>query len=57
MTPDQCEARGGTIMGDPGDGRIHRPDYRCPNGEPALGPVRYETGDMIPVEGSVCCPK
>ncbi|MEQ9366078.1 MAG: hypothetical protein RIF32_17675 [Leptospirales bacterium] len=56
ISPDACEARGGVIIGDPGDGRIHRPKYLCPSGKPPLAAVRYETGDMIPVEGSVCCP-
>ncbi|MCR9143951.1 MAG: hypothetical protein NXI24_17020 [bacterium] len=58
LSEEECLARKGKIMGDPGDGRIHRPSYRCPNGRPPLGSIRYdETGDMIPVEGSVCCPR
>lgn len=57
LSAEECEARGGQIMGDPGDGRIHRPEYRCPNGKPPIGTVSYETGEMIPVEGSVCCPR
>lgn len=57
LTEEECSSKNGKIMGDPGDGRIHRPNYICPSGKPPLGSVRYETGDMIPVEGSVCCPQ
>ena len=49
-TAEQCEADGGTVVGDIGDGAIHRPEYRCENGEEPTG--RIEQG----VEGSVCCP-
>ncbi len=50
MTAEQCEADGGSVVGDIGDGAIHRPEYRCENGEEPVG--RIEQG----VEGSVCCP-
>lgn len=49
-TIEECEAQGGTIVGDPGDGSVHREDYRCESGEAPIS--RIESG----VEGSVCCP-
>jgi hypothetical protein len=49
MTAEACEAQGGTVVGDIGDGAIHRPDYRCPGGEPPIGTV------PVGIEGSVCC--
>jgi len=56
LTNAECEAQGGTIVGDIGDGAIHRPDYLCANGKPPLGSIRAEQGEPIAVEGSVCCP-
>lgn len=57
ITASDCEARGGTVVGDIGDGAIHRPDYRCPaTNEPPLGSIEPEPGGPIAVEGSVCCP-
>ncbi len=50
FTVEQCEDEGGTIVGDPGDGSVHREDYRCENGEPPI--ARIDSG----IEGSVCCP-
>lgn len=50
MSAEECEAQGGTVVGDIGDGAIHRPGYRCPNGEPPIADV------PLGVEGSVCCP-
>ncbi len=57
ISPEECKGRGAQIMGDPGDGRIHRSDYRCPSGKRPVASIRYAQGDLIPVEGSVCCPK
>jgi len=52
LTAAQCQALGGSVVGDPGDGRTSRPDYRCEsNGEPILGIV-VGTGA---IEGAVCC--
>lgn len=56
LTSAECEAKGGTIVGDIGDGAIHRPDYRCEGGEPPLGSIKAEEGGPMGVEGSVCCP-
>lgn len=50
LTAEECENDGGTIVGDPGDGSVHREEYRCESGEAPIG--RVESG----IEGSVCCP-
>ncbi len=50
LTADECEASGGALVGDIGDGAIHRPDYLCPSGQPPTGRV------SLGIEGSVCCP-
>lgn len=57
LTADECRSRGGTVVGDIGDGAVHRPDYRCANGEPPIGTIRAETGEPVAVEGAVCCPQ
>lgn len=49
MTADECTAAGGTMVGDIGDGAIHRPEYRCENGQPPIASV------PLGIEGSVCC--
>lgn len=49
MTDAECTAAGGTLVGDIGDGAIHRPDYVCPNGQPPIATV------PLGIEGSVCC--
>jgi hypothetical protein len=49
MTGEECESQGGTVVGDIGDGAVHRPDYVCPNGSPPIGTV------PVGIEGSVCC--
>jgi hypothetical protein len=56
LTAEECEKQGGHVVGDIGDGAIHRPDYRCPgSGQPPLGPIKLEPGRPVPIEGSVCC--
>ncbi|WP_236519354.1 hypothetical protein [Sandaracinus amylolyticus] len=50
LTPDECTAQGGTVVGDIGDGATLRPDYVCPSGGAPIGNV--PSG----IEGSVCCP-
>jgi hypothetical protein len=50
LTPEECSALGGILEYDPGDGRTHRADYVCANGEPTLGFV------PVPIEGAACCP-
>lgn len=49
MTAEDCTAQGGTVVGDPGDGSTHRPDFRCASGKPPIGAV--DSG----IEGAVCC--
>jgi hypothetical protein len=49
MSAADCEAKGGSVVGDIGDGAVHRPDYKCPSGSPPIG--RVPSG----IEGSVCC--
>ena len=48
MTVEECEARG-AVVGDPGDGSVHRPEFRCPDGREPIGTV--PSG----IEGAVCC--
>lgn len=56
MTAAQCVEAGGEVVGDIGDGAIHRPDYRCArSGQPPLAPIGAEAGKPVAVEGAVCC--
>jgi hypothetical protein len=57
LTAEACEASGGAVVGDIGDGAVHRADYRCPSGAEPSGSIRPPAGGPIAVEGSVCCPK
>lgn len=50
LTSEECAARGGSVVGDIGDGATHRPDYLCASGAAPLGNVQ------LGIEGSVCCP-
>lgn len=56
LTTAECQAKSGTVVGDIGDGAIHKPDYKCANGQPPLGSIRAEGDAPVAVEGSVCCP-
>lgn len=56
MTAAECEAKQGRVIGDIGDGAIHRPDYRCEGGQPPLASVRATEGEPVAIEGQVCCP-
>ncbi|NMO14552.1 hypothetical protein HPC49_02230 [Pyxidicoccus fallax] len=47
LTPEECIARGGEAIGDPGDGSTHREG--CPDGREQLGSLEF--GD----EGGICC--
>lgn len=56
MSNEECLKRGGTIVGDIGDGAIHRPGYKCEsNGESPFGTVMPEPNGPFPIEGQVCC--
>lgn len=56
LTAARCQAAGGKVVGDIGNGAIHRPDYRCESGKAPLGSIVAETGQPVGIEGSVCCP-
>jgi len=55
MTRAECSMAGGSIIGDIGDGAIHRPEYRCESGEPPIARITYLEGEPIAIEGEVCC--
>ncbi len=57
ITQGECEAQGGSVVGDIGDGATHRPDYVCPSGRPPLGTIAPPEGGPTPIEGAVCCPR
>jgi len=57
LTSEQCEAQGGEVVGDIGDGATQRPDYVCPGGKPPTGNIAAPEGGPMPVEGAVCCPR
>jgi hypothetical protein len=57
LTAQACEASGGVLVGDIGDGAIHRPEYRCPNGAKPSGSIGAAEGGPMAIEGSVCCPR
>jgi hypothetical protein len=54
LTSQQCEAQGGEVVGDIGDGATSRPDYVCPSGKPPTGNISAPEGGPMPVEGAVC---
>lgn len=56
ITAADCEAQGGKVVGDIGDGAIHKPDYTCPDsGAAPIGSIVAEEGQPVAVEGAVCC--
>jgi len=55
LTNAECEAKGGQVVGDIGNGAIHKPDYRCENGEPPIATIVPGPDEPIAAEGSVCC--
>lgn len=57
ISAQQCEANGGSVVGDIGDGAIHRPDYRCANGAKPTANISAPEGGPIAIEGSICCPR
>ena len=57
LTQEECVTRGGTAVGDIGDGATRRPDYVCPGGSPPLGNIAPPANGPIVVEGSICCPR
>lgn len=57
LTAEECTEGGGEVIGDIGDGAIHRPDYVCASGSKPSGSIRAPEGGPVAIEGSVCCPK
>ena len=57
ITAAACEANHGAVVGDIGDGAIHRPEYRCINGAKPTANISPAAGGPIAIEGSVCCPR
>jgi hypothetical protein len=57
MSRQECtEERNGIIVGDIGDGAIHRDDYICEsNGQRPIGTIVPLEGEPIAIEGEVCC--
>lgn len=56
VTAAACEEQGGKVVGDIGDGAIHRPDYKCPDsGNAPIGSIIADPGGPVAIEGSVCC--
>jgi hypothetical protein len=56
ITAAACEAQGGKVVGDIGDGAIHRPEYKCAeSGEAPIGSIIPDAGGPVAIEGSVCC--
>ncbi len=56
MTAAECQGQSGSVVGDIGNGAIHRPDYLCDNGKPPIGTIVPTEGEPIASEGAVCCP-
>lgn len=57
ITANACEANHGSVVGDIGDGAIHRPEYRCVNGAKPTANISADPGGPTALEGSVCCPR
>ena len=57
LAQEECEAQGGSVVGDIGDGATQRPDYVCPSGKPPLGNIAPPAGGPVAIEGAVCCPR
>ena len=56
LSRQECLDQGGVVVGDIGDGAIHRDDYRCAiNGEPPVATILPAAGEPIAFEGEVCC--
>lgn len=55
LTAAQCQEKGGVVVGDIGDGAIHRADYLCASGKKPISSLVYGTNEPISVEGAVCC--
>ena len=57
LTQEQCAAKNGIVVTDPGDGRTHLTDYVCPSGKVPFGDIVSSGGGPVFIEGAVCCPR
>lgn len=56
LSAAECEAQGGKVVGDIGDGATSRPDYVCADsGKAPIGDVVADPGGPVAIEGQVCC--
>jgi hypothetical protein len=55
MTAQECSKAGGLVVGDIGDGQVHRAGYLCANGDVPLGTIVPTTGQPKATDGAVCC--
>jgi hypothetical protein len=56
VSRQECTALNGTVIGDDGDGAIHRWDYLCENnGEAPIATIVRADGELIAIDGEVCC--
>ena len=51
----QCLLQGGQVIGDPGDGSVHQPEYRCSSGQSPAFTIFPLAGELVAEEGEVCC--
>jgi hypothetical protein len=56
LSAEQCEAQGGTVVGDIGDGATQRAEYSCPSGVAPKGNIAAPPDGPVSIEGAVCCP-
>lgn len=49
ITEEECKTQG-TVVGDIGNGKVHKVGYRCANGKEPIASVKWGR------EGAVCCP-
>lgn len=57
LSAEECANANGMVVGDIGNGAIHRPDYVCDSGHAPIGRIRQDPSGPMGVEGSVCCPR
>ena len=56
ITRDECTGRGGTVVGDIGNGAIFKPGYICESsGAAPTYTVVAKPDEPIALEGEVCC--
>eukprot|EP00934_Nitzschia_sp_Nitz4_P002132 Nitzschia sp. Nitz4//scaffold40_size135432//109270//110964//NITZ4_003263-RA/size135432-processed-gene-0.49-mRNA-1//1//CDS//3329551276//2132//frame0 len=56
ISREDCEAHGGLVVGDIGDGSIFAPSYTCEaDNLPPVDFIVYADNEAIAIEGEVCC--